>query len=144
MPGSGGTIHRILSWLVAFLAASAAYLYTFPQPNIPYAGVVLLHTVAGALVVLLLVPAILRLLTSGTVSSRVGWVLIAAGGIVGLVLIKTGTSRADWNKPYLHIVLSMAGIGLLVAGWLGHASSEGKPRGSRVLAGATGGVRLSR
>jgi Flp pilus assembly protein TadD len=137
MPVSGGIIHRILSWLVAFLAASAAYLYTFPQPNIPYAGVVLLHAIVGVLLVLLLVPALLRLVRSGTVSSRLGWLLIAAGGIVGIVLIKTGTSRSEWNKLYIHIVLSIAGVGLLVAGWLGRRSSDVKPIGPRIIAGAT-------
>ena len=47
MPSSGGIIARILWWLVVFLAISAAYLYTFPQANILYATVVLLHAIGG-------------------------------------------------------------------------------------------------
>jgi len=34
-------------WLVLFLAVSAAYLYSFPQPNLFYAAVVLLHALSG-------------------------------------------------------------------------------------------------
>jgi Flp pilus assembly protein TadD len=136
MPGSGGTTRRILSWLVAFLAISAGYLYTFPEPNIPYAGVVLLHTVAGILVALLLIPFLIRLLRSGSISSRIGWLLIAVGAAVGLILIETGTPRSEWNKLYLHIAISMAGVGLLVAGWLNGRSSEGKPIGSQVIGGS--------
>ncbi len=49
MPTSpGNQAIRILSWLIAFLAISAAYLYTFPQANILYAVVVLLHAAGGA------------------------------------------------------------------------------------------------
>src|SRR5579872_423773 len=116
---SGGFLSRALSWLVAFLVLSAAYLYTFPQPNIPYAGVVLLHAFAGLLTAILLLPALVRLLRTGSLSSRVGWLLIAAGALLGLVLIKTGTPRSEWNKLYLHIVISLAGVGLLLANWLG-------------------------
>ena len=57
MPTSGGVIGRALSWLVVFLVISAAYLYTFPQPNIFYAGMVLLHAAVGVLATILLVPA---------------------------------------------------------------------------------------
>ena len=119
MPTSQGFAGRTLSWLIPFLVVSAAYLYTFPQPNIFYAGVVLLHAVGGALAAILLIPAFLRLMRTGSLSSRVGWLLIAAGAIIGLILIKTGTSRPEWNKLYLHIVISLAGVGLLIAGWLG-------------------------
>ncbi len=135
MPASGGIIQRILTWLVIFLAISAAYLYTFPQPNIPYAGIVLLHALAGVLVAILLIPAFLRLLRSGSFSSKIGWLLIAASAVIGLVLIKTGTSRSEWNKLYLHIVLSMAGVGLLIADWLGRRASGAKPIGSQMMAG---------
>src|SRR5579863_3919017 len=123
MPTSGEIVARSLSWLVAFLAISAVYLYTFPQPNIFYAVVVLLHAAGGALAAILLVPSFVRLMRTGSFSTRAGWVLLAAGALVGLVLIKTGTSRTEWNKFYLHIVVSIAGVGLLIAGWLGSRAS---------------------
>ena len=110
---------RLLCWLIALLAVSAAYLYAFPQPNIPYAGVVLLHAAGGVSATILLIPLLLRLVRSGSVPARVGWLFIAAGAVVGLILIKTGTPRSEWNKLYLHMVASLAGIGLLAADWFG-------------------------
>ena len=115
-PLSGG---RTLWGLVTFLTVSAAYLYAFPQPNIIYAGVVLLHAVAGALTALLLVIFFLRLLQSGSFASRLGWLAVLAGAIIGLVLIKTGTPRGEWKVLYAHIALSLVGVGLLLAEWLG-------------------------
>src|SRR5580704_1923736 len=135
MPGSRGIVARLLWWLVAFLAISAAYLYTFPQANIPYAGVVLLHAVGGVLATILLVPSLLRLLRSGNFASRAGWLLIAVGAVIGLILLKTGTPRSEWNKLYAHIVMSLAGVGLLVAGWLS-ARSEQHARPASLGAGA--------
>ncbi|HZC21928.1 MAG TPA: multiheme c-type cytochrome, partial [Candidatus Binatia bacterium] len=119
MPPSGGITVRLLKWLVVFLTISAGYLYAFPQPNIEYAGVVLLHTFGGVLAALLLVPALIRLLRSGSFFARAGWLLFAAGAVLGLILIKTGTPRSEWNKLYFHIVISLAAVGLLAADWLG-------------------------
>ena len=115
MPDSRKRSDRILSWLIAFLAISAAYLYTFPQANIFYAVMVLLHAAGGVLATILLVPMLFRLLRSGTLATRAGWLLIAAGAVVGLILIKTGTPRTEWNKLYFHIALSLAGLALLIA-----------------------------
>ena len=108
---------RVLPWLVVFLTISAAYLYAFPQPNIFYAVIVFLHAAGGVLATVLLLATLLHRLRTGTLTSRAGWLLIAAGALVGLILIKTGTPRSEWNKLYLHIVISLAGAGLLVAGW---------------------------
>ncbi len=136
-PTPEGFIGRTLVWLVVFLFVSAAYLYTFPQPNIPYAGVVLMHALAGVVVAVLLAPAFVRLMRTGGFSSRAGWVLIAVGAVLGLILIKTGTPRAEWNKLYAHIIISLAGVGLLVASWLGRrGSSEPAPLVSRAAASA--------
>jgi Flp pilus assembly protein TadD len=118
-PRSAGFVERPLSWLVPFLAISAAYLYAFPQPTVFYVGMVLLHVVAGVFAAILLVLVLFRFLRTGSLSSRAGWLLLAAGAVLGLILIKTGTARTEWNKLYLHIVISLAGVGLLFAGWLG-------------------------
>jgi tetratricopeptide (TPR) repeat protein len=100
------------------LVASAAYLYTFPQPNVFYAGIVLLHTLAGVAAAILLVPFLWRLRGSGVLAAM-GWSVLAAGAVLGLVLIYTGTPRADWNLLYLHILLSVAAVGILIAVWAG-------------------------
>ena len=115
---SEGFAEPALRWLIVFLAASAAYLYADPQPNIFYACIVLLHAFGGALATILLLPMLLRRLRTGSFASRIGWLLMTVGGVAGLVLIKTGTSRPEWNKLYFHIVVSLAAFGLLVAGWL--------------------------
>src|ERR1022692_1675418 len=112
-------VGRALSWLLPFLVVSAAYLYTFPQANVFYAGVVLLHALAGVIAAILLVPALFRLLRNGSFLARAGWLLIAAGTILGIILIKTGTPRTEWKWLYLHIVISLLGVGLLIAGKLG-------------------------
>src|SRR5258708_10942962 len=115
---------RTLSWFIAFLVISAAYLYSFPQPNVFYAVVVLLHAMGGVLATILLVPMLFRLLQRGSWFARVGWLLIAAGAILGLVLIKTGTPRSEWNRLYIHILISLAGVGFLIAGRLGNRASS--------------------
>ena len=116
MPDSRKRSDRILSWLIAFLAVSAAYLYTFPQANIFYAAVVLVHAAGGVLAAIFLIPMLFRLLRSGTLAARAGWLLIAVGTVIGLILLKTGTPRTEWNKLYLHMALSLAGLALLSAG----------------------------
>jgi Flp pilus assembly protein TadD len=119
MPSSTTTSGRLLSGLLLFLAISAAYLYTLPQANVFYAVVVLVHAAAGVVATVLLVLRAYRLLRGASLLSKAGWVLLLAGGVVGIVLIKTGTSRADWNLLYAHILISLAGAGILFAEWAG-------------------------
>src|SRR5215469_14584358 len=129
---SGGK--RAFSVLLVFLVVSAAYLYTFPQPNIFYAAIVLLHAAAGVMVAVMLAIFLLRLLRDGTFVSRTGWVLLTAGTATGVGLIKTGTPRVEWTWLYTHILLSLAGIGILLAdwagkrGWLGNGSAAAVTR----------------
>ncbi|HEV2117031.1 MAG TPA: tetratricopeptide repeat protein [Terriglobales bacterium] len=111
--------HKLLFGLLLFLAASAAYLYPFPQPNVVYAGVVLLHTVAGVVFATLLVPFLWRRLRAQSFTGKAGWLLLTAGAAIGIALIYTGTPRADWDWLYLHIVLVLAAVALLFADWTG-------------------------
>src|SRR4051812_4817217 len=137
MPDFIKRMDRILLSLMAFLAISAFYLYAFPQANVFYAAIVLLHALGGVLTTVVLIPTLLRLLRSGNLMQRGGWILIGAGAVVGLILIKTGTPRSEWNKLYLHILLSLAGIGSLIAARLSaRASSQAAPISSSLTAGA--------
>src|SRR5208282_205530 len=102
-PTAEGLASRILFGLIVFLAVSAGYLYTFPQPTVFYAGVVLLHALGGVVAAVLLILTLVRLLGRGTTLQRVGWLLIAAGAVLGIILIKTGTARSEWKWLYLHI-----------------------------------------
>jgi Flp pilus assembly protein TadD len=116
---------RALSWLLPFLVISAAYLYALPQPNIFYAGVVLLHAAGGVLAAILLIPSFFRRIRQGSLTARTGWFLVATGAIFGLILIKTGTPRTEWKWLYLHILISLVGVGFIIGeqlgkrGWLG-------------------------
>src|SRR5882762_5750022 len=110
---------HVLLWLLIFLVVSAGYLYSFPQSNVFYAVVVLLHALGGVAATILLVRTLIHFLRSGDVLSRTGWLLIVAAAILGLLLIKTGTARSEWKWLYLHIVISLAGVGLLFADWAG-------------------------
>ena len=117
-PTSGFFAARMLTGLGLFLAASALYLYAWPQASIFYAAIVLLHAGLGVVAALLLLPNLVRMFSRGY-TARGGWLLILIGAVIGLILIKTGTPRPEWNKLYLHILISTGGVALLAAVWLG-------------------------
>ncbi len=112
-------IARVLPGLLIFLFISAADLYTFPQSNVFYAVIVLLHAIAGAITAILLAVFLFSLLRNESIFARFGWMLVATGSTVGLILIKTGTPRIEWHLLYAHILLSLAGVGIVFAEWAG-------------------------
>src|SRR2546428_13943228 len=89
-------VKRLLFGLLAFLFISGAYLYTLPQPNIFFAGIVLLHVVTGVAATMMMAPVLWRSLRRATFLSRLGWGLLGAGTLLGLILIYTGTTRVYW------------------------------------------------
>jgi len=109
---------RWLYRFLVFLAASAAYLYGFPSATISYAVVDLLHVAVGVLAFLLLVAFFVPLLRGASNLARLGWLLLAAGTLLGIALLKIGTPLRLWNWLYAHIVLCILGVLLLVASWL--------------------------
>jgi len=112
-------MNRVLSLLIGFLFVSAIYLYTFPQANVLYAGVVLLHALAGIALSVWLLWWILRSWRRSDFLVRAGMVLLFLGAIPGLVLLYTGALRTEWNLVYVHLVVSFAGAGLIIAARLG-------------------------
>src|SRR6266436_2232633 len=127
---------RAFSALLVFLVVSATYLYTFPQPNIFYAVLVLLHATTGVVAAVMLAIFFSRLLRNGSFAARAGWVLLAAGAVIGIVLIKIGTPRVEWNWLYVHILLSLAGVGILFADWAGNRGWLGTGAARAVLRSA--------
>ena len=105
--------------LIAFLFLSAIYLYAFPQANVFFAGVVLCHVLAGIIASIYLAVLLFRLWRESSWSSRVGWILLAGSAVIGLALIKLGTSRSEFSWLYLHILLALVGAGILFADWAG-------------------------
>ncbi|HEV2697075.1 MAG TPA: multiheme c-type cytochrome, partial [Terriglobales bacterium] len=110
---------RLLAPMLVFLFASAVYLYAFPQPNFLYAVVVLLHAVVGTVAMLYLIVLLWGLLREGAWIARLGWLLIAGSAGLGLVLIKIGALRSEWNLLYIHIGLALAGCCFLYGDWAG-------------------------
>jgi hypothetical protein len=62
-----------------------------------------------------------------------GWLLVAAGAVLGLILIKTGTPRSEWTWFYLHVAISLLGVGLLVADNLGQSGWLASNAGTAAL-----------
>ncbi len=112
-------MNRLLLLLIGFLVVSAIYLYAFPQANVLYAGVVLLHAVAGVVASILLVFWLARSWRQGEPLVRIGMVLLFLGAIPGLVLIYTGALRAELTLVYVHLGVSFLGAGLIAADRLG-------------------------
>src|SRR5437879_10354530 len=123
---------RAFSALLVFLVVSATYLYTFPQPNIFYAVIVLLHATTGVVAAVMLAIFFFRWLRNGSFAARAGWVLLAAGAAIGIALIKTGTPRVEWNWLYVHILLALAGVVILFEDWAGNRGGLGIAAGVAV------------
>ncbi|MGH9604028.1 MAG: tetratricopeptide repeat protein [Terriglobales bacterium] len=105
--------------LVGSLVVTGAWLYALPSTSLVYLGVVLVHVLTGAALAALLIWKLASLLREGTPGSRLGWVLTALGGVLGLALIYTGTSRPYFPLMYAHIGLSAGGVVCFIAGWAG-------------------------
>ena len=120
MSATGNSVGRVLSLLISFLAVSATYLYAFPQANVLYAGVVLLHAVAGVVASVWLLLWIVRSWRQGEPLVRIGMVLLFLGAIPGLALIYTGALSTERRNVYIHIGLSFLGAGLIAAAHMGN------------------------
>src|SRR5882762_6840528 len=126
MSFSGSFVNRAMPLLIGFLVVSAIYLYAFPQANVFYAGVVLLHAVAGVVASGLLLLWLIRSWRQGETLIRVGMAFLFLGAIPSLVLIYTGALRTEWTLVYVHIGVSFLGAGFIAAarmgnrGWLSH------------------------
>ena len=122
---------RWLSRILIALAASAAYLYGYPSATIFYGVVDLLHIAAGIVLTVLLFGFFLRLLPGETLMARLGWILLGAGALLGIVLIKVGTPTRLKVWLLTHIALCVLGTLFLFASWLsakGWLGSGGRQR----------------
>ena len=133
MPYTGTSTNRALPLLIAFLVVSAIYLYAFPQANVLYAGVVLLHAIVGVAVSVLLLLWLARSWRQGDLLVRCGMVFLFLGAISGLALIYTGTLRTEWRLVYIHLGLSFLGAGLIAAARVTWLSRHAVIRAASVL-----------
>src|SRR5258705_1482222 len=91
------------------LSASAVYLYGFPSATITFGILVLSHVAVGILLTVLLLPVLFRLLQVDAPLARVGWIFLALGALLGVVLIFIGT--LNHLKPWLYPHISVCMIG---------------------------------
>jgi Tfp pilus assembly protein PilF len=122
--------------LLAVLFATAAYLFACPSANVPYFGAVILHLLAGIALLIFLLFALRGILRGASITSRIGWVLIAIGGVLGAVLVKTGARRDEWTLLYTHIGACVAGGALLASAWAGNRGFLTRGRAAAFLRGA--------
>src|SRR6266853_3644836 len=91
-----------------FTALSALYLYAFPSATIPYLALILGHVAAGFVLAALLIPTLIR-------ARSAGWIVTAAGALLGIFLTFTGGSRPFAPLLYAHIAVSALGVLILLA-----------------------------
>src|SRR5260370_15672551 len=112
--------------LLLLLTLSAIYLYAYPTATILYAGGVLLHAGGGILLAILLIPILRQVFRDCSLEIPFGWLLIAAGTLLGLVLIKIGRATRFRFWLYLHIALCAAGVLFVGTSWLARRGWLGK------------------
>jgi tetratricopeptide (TPR) repeat protein len=126
-------VKRWLSRILVALTLTAVYLYGFPSATITYAVADLFHAVAGIALAVLLIVFFAKALRNESLLSQLGWVSLAGGTILGLVLIKSGTPLRLRAWLYAHIALSVLGVLLLVTSWLASRGWLGDGFGRRAL-----------
>ncbi len=104
--------------LLFLLTLSAIYLYAYPTATIMYGGSVLLHTGAGILLAVLLIPILRQVFRDCPLEIRFGWGLIAIGALFGIALIKIGTPNRFRVWLYLHIALCAVGVLFVATSWV--------------------------
>ncbi|HEY4978186.1 MAG TPA: multiheme c-type cytochrome, partial [Candidatus Acidoferrum sp.] len=106
-------------WLsVLILVVTAVYLFAFPSATIFYAASVVLHTGLGVLVGLGLLVFLFRGIGRETRVAKLGWLLLLAGAVLGVVLIRIGTAHRFKMWLYAHIALCVVAVIFLAAAWL--------------------------
>ena len=109
---------RWLSRSLIALILSAVYLHGYPSATIFYAVADLFHVAIGIVLTALLVFYLPRSLSHETLLARLGWILLAAGAVLGIALIKIGTPLRLKPWLYAHIALSVLGTLFLATSWL--------------------------
>src|SRR5277367_770011 len=122
---------RLIHLSLAILFLTAAYVYAWPSANVPYFAAIVIHLVTGIIFLILLTIGLLPILRNSPLASRIGWILLALGGVLGVILVFTGTRRAEWPLLYIHIGACVAGGAMLFSGWAGKRGwlASGVPAG---------------
>ena len=109
---------RLLKLLLGFLAASAIYLYGFPEPNLVYMTVVMLHVLAGVAATFLLIPFLWRRFRGSNRRLQTSYVFLLAGAALGIAIMRLGSTRDHTTLFYAHIILTALAVLLMFWEWL--------------------------
>jgi len=112
-------MNRLRNLLLATLFLSAVYLFAWPRATIIYEGAVLYHLIAGILFAIAASPFLIRRFSKVPRADQIAWLLLAAGTVLGIVLIYTGAPRSMNWLLYSHIGACLAGGALLAGAWAG-------------------------
>src|SRR5260370_5714746 len=136
---------RWRSLSVFVLVLTGAYLYALPSATIFYFANVALHSGLGVLVALGLLVYLFRGLGKDSLLTKFGWLLLAVGAALGIVLMVIGTPHRFQTWLYAHIAFCVVAVILLAVawmlqrGWLGVSPLQRTMRFALLLV-ATGGV----
>jgi tetratricopeptide (TPR) repeat protein len=109
---------RSVALLIFLLVISALWLYAFPAANLVYVAIVILHVGVGVVALFALIPRLVAALRGRSFAASAGWLLMAVAGLLGVVLMFTGTPRSEWKLLSSHIFLAAIASVLLFANWL--------------------------
>ncbi|HTS12247.1 MAG TPA: tetratricopeptide repeat protein [Candidatus Limnocylindrales bacterium] len=112
-------INRARTILLAILFVTAAYLFAWPSADVPYFIGLVSHLVAGIALTGILAFFLIPILRRGNKTERIGWILLAIGAVLGIILIYTGTPKSDWTLLFVHVGCCVAGGALLASAWAG-------------------------
>jgi Flp pilus assembly protein TadD len=129
-------LRTVLLLVLFVLFVTAGYIFAWPAANVSYYAAVVVHLIAGLVFVAGLAFFLRSVLREESPAHRIGWILLAIGGTLGIVLIFTGARKSDWPWLYAHIGSCVAGGALLLSGWAGGR----RFMAGSYLAGATRGV----
>src|SRR6516162_6920913 len=103
---------------VFVLVVTAIYLYALPSATIFYAGTVFLHAGLGLLATIGILIFLFRGLSKEAALTRFGWIVFAAGALLGVALIRLGTPHRLKAWLYAHIALCTLAVILLAVSWM--------------------------
>ena len=111
-------LQRLGTPLAVVLTLTGIYLYGFPEPNLPYAVAIMAHVLLGLGLAVLLLPRLVTAFRGQALESRLGWLLVAAGAALGIVLIGTGGTLPYRPLVFAHLAASAVGVTVLLSAWL--------------------------
>jgi tetratricopeptide (TPR) repeat protein len=121
-------------WFSVFvLVVTAIYLFAFPSATIFYAATVILHSGLGLVIGLGLLAFLVSGIGAETFIAKIGWLLLLAGAVLGVVLLRIGTAHRFKMWLYGHIAVSVLAAIFLGIAWVSERRLLGSSRLQQTL-----------